>query len=119
MGIKFQVLKYVPSIGAPDAVLLNSVMSGNYVPGQGGTTVDLNPGTFSDPNSVGVLGEPLNQPTTPPSIESCQLAAGVYAQLTPGATLATNKISLWTNNNAELGNTAYPAGTLVVKLPLR
>ena len=117
-GITFQVLKYEPSLN-PDSVLLNCVTSGDYVTAQGGTTVDLDPSTFSDPNGVGVLGEPLNQPVTPPSIESCALAGGVYAQLTPGATLNANKISLWTNNDAELGNTAYPAGTLVVRLPLR
>ena len=37
-GITFQVLKYAPEIN-PDHVLLNAVMTGNYVTGQGGTTV--------------------------------------------------------------------------------
>lgn len=119
MGITFQVLRYEPSIGAPDSVILNAVMAGNYVTGQGGTTVDLDPSTFTDPNGIGILGDPLNQPKTPPSIETCQLAGGDYAQITPGATLNANKISFWTNNNAELGNGAYPAGTLTIKLPLR
>ena len=118
-GITFQVLRYEPSIGAPDSVILNCVTSGNYVAAQGGTTVDFDPAKFADPNGIGILGGPLNPPKTPPSIENCQLANGDYAQITVGATLNAYKISFWTNNNAELGNGAYPAGTLTIKLPLR
>ena len=118
-GITFQVLKYDPSIGAPDSVLLNAVTNGNYTTGVGGTTVDLDPAKFADPNGVGILGEPLNQPVTPPSIAACALANGVYAQLTPGATLNANKITLWNSEGSEFGTGAYPAGTLVVRLPLR
>jgi len=116
-GITFQVLRYEPSIN-PDTVILNAVMSGNYVTGQGGTTVNLNPSTFTDPNGVGILGVPLSQPTTPPSIDACALANGVYAELTPGATLAANKIVLWNSEGSEFGNAAYPAGTLTIRLPL-
>ena len=119
MAITFQVLKYLPSIGAPDSVLLNAVLAGDYVTDIGGTVINLNPGTFLDPNGVGILGEPLNPPKTPPSIYACELANGVYAQLTPGSTLANSTITLWTNDDAEFGSDAYPAGTLIVELPLR
>jgi hypothetical protein len=118
-GITFQVLKYEPSIGAPDDVLLKAVMTGDYATAQGGTVINLNPSAFADPNGVGVLGEPLNPPVTPPSIESCQLANGVYAELTPGTTLVNSTITLWDSEGSEFGNAAYPVGTLVVKLPLR
>jgi hypothetical protein len=118
--LAFKVLKYLPSIGAPDSVLLGVTPTGNYT--TGGDTANLNPSTFSDPNGVGVLGDPLNQPTTPPSIHS-QSLSGYYAQLIPGATLATNKIQFFASEGSELAQGAYPAailnGSLTVELPLR
>ena len=117
-GITFQVLKYAPEIN-PDHVLLNAVMTGNYVTGQGGTTVNLNPSTFADPNGIGILGEPLALPKLPPYVEACALANGVYAQLNVGTNLSNCQIELFTNAAGELGNGAYPAGTLIIDLPLR
>jgi hypothetical protein len=120
--LAFSVLKYIPSIGAPDSVLLKCTPSGNYTTAEGGDTANLNPKTFTDPLCVGVLGEPLNQPATPPSIKE-QALGGYYAQLIPGATLGANAIAFYESEGNELGSGGYPAaitgGTLTVELPLR
>ena len=122
MSLAKKVLKYIPSIGSPDSVLLAITPSGNYTTAIGGDPLDLNPKTFTDPNGVGVLGEPLNQPKTPPTIQA-QALDGYYAQLIPGATLGANAIAFYEAEGTELGNGAYPAailnGTLTVELPLR
>jgi hypothetical protein len=122
MALKGSILKYVPTIGSPDYALVKVTPSGNYVTAVGGDALNLNPSALTDPNGVGLLGQPLSQPTEPPSIEG-EALAGYYAQLVPGATLDANKITFWVSEAGELGSGAYPAailnGTLVVKVPLR
>ena len=121
MGLTAKVLRYEP-INNPDSVILGITAAGNYTTAVGGSTLNLNPSQFSDPNGVGVLGEPMNQPATPPSVQA-QAMAGYYAQLIPGATLAVNKVAFYASEGAELGTGAFPAailnGTLTVRLPLR
>lgn len=112
------ILKYTPRSN-PDYAILLIAVTGNYV--AGGDTINLNPSAIKDPNGVGLLGDPLNQPKTPPTIDA-QALGGYYAQLDPGTTLATNKIQFYTSEGNELAAGAYPAGitggTLTVKLPV-
>ena len=112
------ILKYTPRSN-PDYAVIKITASGNYV--AGGDTLNLNPSAITDPNGVGLLGDPLNQPRTPPAIDAESLS-GYYAELIPGATLATNKIQFFLSEGNELAAGAYPAaitgGTLTVRLPV-
>ena len=124
MGLAFKILRYSPT-NNPDTAEIGVTATGNYVTAVGGSAADLSPGNISDPNGVGLLGEPSNQPSTPPSIEAESLD-GYYAELIPaaaGAALSGNKIRFWVSEGVELGSGAFPAailnGTLTIRLPLR
>lgn len=110
--------KYDPQFG-PRFALLKITRSGNYV--AGGDAVNLNPGTWTDPNGLGILGDPLNVPQTPVAVDS-EADQGYIATIVPGATLATFKIQYWSAEGVELGAGAYPAaisgGSLVLRLPV-
>ena len=83
MGLAFKILRYSPT-NNPDTAEIGVTATGNYVTAVGGSAADLSPGNISDPNGVGLLGEPSNQPSTPPSIEAESLD-GYYAELIPAA----------------------------------
>jgi hypothetical protein len=118
MALQPSIVKYTPN-GVPNEAIVSIAASGNYV--TGGDTVNLNPQNIKDPNGVGLIGYPENQPKTPPSIDA-QALSGYYAQLVPGATLGANKIQFFLSEGNELAAGAYPAailgGTLTVKLPV-
>lgn len=119
MALAFKVLRYTPA-NNPDTVELGVTVSGNYV--TNGDTANLNPSQYADPNGLGVLGEPLSQPVTPPSVVEENLG-GYYANVVPGATLAANLIKFYQPGGAEVAAGAYPAaitgGTLTIRVPLR
>ena len=112
------IQRYMPR-SIPDFALAKITRTGNYV--AGGDLVNLNPGTWTDPNGIGVLGYPVNVPKTPVAVDS-ESDSGYYAQVVPGATLATFKIQYFSSQGAELAAAAYPAGilngTLVLRVPL-
>jgi hypothetical protein len=119
MALTPKLLAYRPIIN-PDHAIVQFVASGNY-PNPGGDTANLNPSSWSDPNGKGLLGDPLNPTTVPPSIETENIG-GYYAQFVPGTTLANGKIHFYASEGSELANGAYPAaisgGVLTVKVPL-
>ena len=112
------IQRYTPK-GIPDFALIKVSRSGNYV--AGGDIVNLNPGTWTDPNGVGILGYPLNVPKLPIAVDS-EADQGYIATIVPGATLAAFKIQYWSAEGVELGAGAYPAaisgGSLVLRVPL-
>lgn len=114
-----KLLGYLPT-DSPDWAIVQPVMGGNYV--TGGDTLNLNPAVWTDPNGKGVLGEPLNPTAIPPAVDSENIG-GNYAQVIPGATLATTKIKLFAPGGAEVGAGAMPAaisgGVITVRVPLR
>lgn len=119
MALALKVLRYTPADN-PDTVELGVTASGNYV--TSGDTANLNPSTYTDPNGLGVIGQPLSQPVTPPSVVGESLS-GYYAQLIPGTTLATNKIQFFQPGGTEVSAGAYPAqitgGKLTIRVPLK
>lgn len=119
MANKLTVLRYTPP-GTPDTAELGVTPSGNYV--AGGDLMNLNPSAFTDPNGVGVLGEPLAVPKTPPAVD-VENAAGYYAEIVIGATLAAFKLQWFQPGGAEVAAGAYPAQILAavakIRMPLR
>lgn len=115
MSIAVAVAKYSPAVN-PDRVILKLTFSGNYV--LGGDTVNLNPASWSDPNDVGVIGNPLNPPSIDPSVYSTTYtgsSVGGSVAIVPGTTLATYKLQQFVpggNAGVELSAGAYPAGIL-------
>lgn len=112
------IQRYTPRMN-PDFALVKVARTGNYT--TGGDTVNLNPGTWTDPNGVGLLGQPLAVTKTPVAVDS-EADVGYYAQIVAGATLATFKIQYFASEGAELAQAAYPAailnGSLVLRIPL-
>lgn len=113
------ISKYVPTFN-PDFASVLFTPSGNYT--TGGDTANLNPASWTDPNTVGLLGEPLNVPQTPVSVDTQNLG-GYYAEVVPASTLAAFKVQFYTSEGNELAAGAYPAaitgGQLVLRVPLR
>jgi hypothetical protein len=115
-----KLLRYEPSIGAPDFALVQPVEAGNY--STNGDTVNLNPGSWTDPNGIGILGEPTNLPSLPVAIDS-EAIGGYYAQWSAGTTLGNGKLVLYQPGGAQVAAGAVPAaisgGTIVLRVPLR
>lgn len=110
MSIAVAVAKYSPAVN-PDRVLLKLTFSNNYT--QTGDTLNLNPASWSDPNGVGVIGNPLNPPSINPSGYSTTFTGadlGGTVTVVPGTTLATYKLQVFAPGGAELSTGAYPAG---------
>jgi len=107
--------KYIPE-GVPEAAIIKVTPSGNYT--EGGDTLNLVSGTWSDPNGKGIIGYPENPPGVNPVVESnvgfTGADEGAYAVVVPGATLATYKLQVFAPGGTELTGspTAYPAGIL-------
>lgn len=105
---------------SPQFALVKVTRTGNYT--TGGDPVNLNPSAWSDPNGMGLLGEPLAVPGLPVAIDS-EADTGYYAQIVAGATLAAFKIQYFTSEGNELAQAAYPNailnGTLVLRVPLK
>lgn len=120
MALAPKLLGYLPT-DSPDWAVIQAVASGSYTTVTG-DTLNLNPSSWTDPNGKGLLGEPLNATTMPPSIETENLG-GYYAQFVPGTTLANGKVHFYSSQGSELGSGAYPAaitgGVLTIKVPLR
>lgn len=116
---QIKLLGYLPT-DSPDWAVVQPVFGGNYV--TGGDTFNQNPAGWTDPNGLGLLGEPTNPTKMPPSIETENIG-GYYGQFIPGATLATSKVKLFAPGGAEVAAGAMPAaisgGTLTVRIPLR
>lgn len=106
MAISLSVLKYSPAVN-PDRVFLKVAFSGNYV--TGGDTLNLTPDSWTDPNGLGLIGEPSAPPTVAPGVFSASLD-GAYAQVVPGTTLATYKLQCFEAGGTEVPAGAYPAG---------
>lgn len=122
MAIKVNLLRYTPA-NNPDTAEVQLVPSGNYV--ANGDAVNLSPSAWSDPNGLGILGTPLTEPVTPPSVYGENNLGGYYTQLLPGATLAAAKLQVFSPGGADLGNNPYPAGmkaatsAIIVRVPLK
>lgn len=116
MALAVSILKYSGEVD-PDTVYLKVVPSGAYA--SGGDTLNLNPGTWSDPAGKGVIGSPLNPPAVNPTVEAVVAMTGVglgsTAQVVPSTALATYKLQIFPsggNQGVELGAGNYAAGIL-------
>lgn len=100
-------------------LLLVSAAPADNVYVAGGVTLNLSPGNILDPQALGVVG-PSQLPAVPPGVFSENLS-GYYAQVVPGATLATFKLQYFQPGGAEVAAGAYPAqitgGHLVLSVP--
>ena len=119
MALKGSILRYTPP-GVPDTAEVLVTPSGNCV--AGGDTMSINPKDWTDPNGVGLLGEPLSVPTSPPTVEVNNLG-GAYAQWIVGSSLTNGKIQFFAAGGADFGSNPYSAGILagqiILRVPLR
>lgn len=113
MPIAVAVAKYSPAVN-PDRVILKLTFTGNYTQ-TAGDTLNLNPASWSDPNGVGVIGNPLNPPSINPQVISNNFNgtdASDVAFVVPSTSLATYKLRIFAIGGTELSTAAYPADIL-------
>lgn len=108
------LVKYTPE-GVPNKAVIKATPSGNYL--TGGDTLNLTPGTWSDPNGKGIIGYPSGPPSELPllignvGMTESGNSANITGNIIPGTTLATYKLQIFVDGT-EVSAGAYPAGLL-------